>query len=184
MSAGDRRIAAFLDRDGVLNELVSRDGRKVSPRTVREFRLFEEAGPAVRRLRDLGLEVFVVTNQPDIGRGLMEAAELREMHAQLERAIAPREIAVCPHDDADGCHCRKPRPGMLLDLAERHHVDLSRSFMIGDMAKDMEAGRRAGVHSILIDRTGDTSIDADVVVSTLALAVSHIASALSPSGES
>ena len=178
MSESTPRIAAFLDRDGVLNELVQRDGHAVSPRTLKDFRIFPEVASAVERLRELGLEVFVVTNQPDIARGLMSKTDLDGMHERLRSAIAPREIVTCPHDDRDACTCRKPKPGMLVDLAKKYNVDLARSFMVGDSHKDVEAARRAGVRSIFVDRRGDASTDADIVVRTLSAAVAHIESAL------
>ena len=180
MNREGSRPAVFLDRDGVLNQLVERDGKQVSPRRASDFRLFDEVDDAVRQLHQLGLEVFVVTNQPDIARRLMDAAELDAMHAQLQRVVNAREVAVCPHDDSDGCDCRKPLPGMIHRLAKRWNIDLSRSFLAGDLPRDVQAARAAGVRAILVDRSGRGG-DADVVVDSLAAAVTHIESALSPS---
>jgi len=152
--SGAARRAVFLDRDGVLNALVAREGRAVSPRRLDDFRLFPEAAAEVRKLRRRGLRVFVVTNQPDVARGHLAAVDLGEMHRRLLAAFELDDIAVCPHDDADRCSCRKPEPGMLLALAERWRVDVQRSFVVGDTWKDIEAGRRAGCRTILIERTG------------------------------
>ncbi len=152
--SGAARGAVFLDRDGVLNALVTREGRAVSPRRLEDFRLFPEAAAQVQRLRRRGLLVFVVTNQPDVARGHLAATDLEEMQLRVLAAFELDDVAVCPHDDSDRCSCRKPRPGMLLRLAERWGVDLRRSFVVGDTGKDIEAGRRAGCRTILIEGTG------------------------------
>lgn len=151
--------AVFLDRDGVLNALVRRNGRPVSPRVPGDFRLFDDAYEALRALRSSGFRIFVVTNQPDIARGHLDSADLHEMLAIVRRELEVDDIAFCPHDDSDDCACRKPAPGMLLDLARRWNVDLRRSFMIGDSWRDVEAGRRAGCRTILIVRDGVESRD-------------------------
>jgi D-glycero-D-manno-heptose 1,7-bisphosphate phosphatase len=171
------RPAVFVDRDGVLNELVHRESRAVSPRRVSEFRLVAGAEQQVQRLRELGLAVFVITNQPDIARGLMAPSELEAMTALLEGAIRPDGVAVCPHDDADGCACRKPKHGLILTLARQWSVGLPQSFVVGDSWRDIEAGRRAGCHTIFVDHAGgsDTAgVAADGVVGTLSDAVTYI----------
>ena len=181
MASAERRAAVFLDRDGVLNELVLRDGHWVSPRRAQDFRLSPEVPGAVPRLRSLGYALFVVTNQPDIARGLMAHAELEQMTALLRAAVGPDEIVICPHDDAEGCECRKPRPGMLLGLGARWDLDMGRSFMVGDSTKDIEAGRRAGCRTIFIDRSGGGIDAADYTVRTLTAAVDIIERANIPS---
>jgi D-glycero-D-manno-heptose 1,7-bisphosphate phosphatase len=166
--------AAFLDRDGVLNGLVRRGDVAVSPRTLAEFHVLPTAAPAVDGLRRLGLRVFVVTNQPDIARGLMDPGELTSMNEELVRRVRVDDVAVCPHDDAAACACRKPKAGMLLALAERWAVDLRRSFMIGDSWKDIEAGRRAGCRTILVAHASTSGIAPDFVVPDLPAAVEAI----------
>ena len=168
------RGAIFLDRDGVLNEMVWRDGALASPRRAAEFCLAAGAADAVRRLRAAGLPVFVATNQPDIARGTLSRDEHERMLALLRTAVQLDDVAVCPHDDADGCACRKPKPGLLEDLAVRHGVVLARSVMVGDSGKDVEAGRRAGCRTILIRREYNHGVDADTVVDTLNSAVDEI----------
>jgi D-glycero-D-manno-heptose 1,7-bisphosphate phosphatase len=175
---GGIRAAVFLDRDGVLNALVDREGRRVSPRRLSDFHLFEEAPAAVRQLRDHGFLVFVTTNQPDIARGLMSPADLTAMTGLLQAAIAPDEVVVCAHDDNDGCHCRKPAPGMMIELAKRWRVDLPSSYVVGDSWRDTQAGRRAGCHTILVSPEGEADVDADATVPTLLDAVSHITAQL------
>jgi len=178
-SAG--RAAVFLDRDGTLNRLVVRDESLASPRLMSEFELFPDALDAVRLFREFGLLVFVVTNQPDVARRLLAESELRRMSARLSDVLAPDAILVCTHDDRDACDCRKPAPGMLVHLADRWNVDLTRSFMIGDSWRDMEAGRRAGCMTIFVRREEPNKnaahhpISSDVTVPTLLDAAHYIA---------
>jgi D-glycero-D-manno-heptose 1,7-bisphosphate phosphatase len=164
-------VAVFLDRDGVLNELVDRDGARASPRRLADFRLVPGAADGVRRLRAAGSRVFVVTNQPDVARGLLGAAELERMNRELVSAVGVDELMVCHHDDADGCACRKPMPGMLSALAAKWDVDLAHSFIVGDSWKDVEAGRRVGCRSVLIAGPEGDRLGADAVVQSLADAV-------------
>ncbi|HEV8384922.1 MAG TPA: HAD family hydrolase [Candidatus Acidoferrales bacterium] len=144
------RPGVLLDRDGVLNRVVVREGRRVSPRSLAEFELLPGAARAVASLRGAGLPVVVVTNQPDVARGLLAPEELARMHEHLRRRVQPDEIYACLHDDADGCACRKPRPGLLLRAAADFHLDLARSWMVGDSWKDVEAAQAAGCRMIFI----------------------------------
>jgi D-glycero-D-manno-heptose 1,7-bisphosphate phosphatase len=182
---GHTRSAVFLDRDGILNELVERDGVPVSPRRPEDFRISRGAADAVQALHSVGLPVFVVTNQPDIARGHMTAAALDAMSAMLRATLPIDDLAVCPHDDADRCACRKPKPGMLLALAERWGVDLEGSYMVGDSWRDMAAGRAAGCRTILVRGAGPADTMPDLVVRDLQAAVRAItarhAGALEPS---
>ncbi len=148
MPAERKRPAVLLDRDGVLVRLVWRAGRWVSPRQLAEFALLPGAAAAVTRLRAAGLPVIVVTNQPDLARGLLEMRTLAEMHRQLAAQLAVDAIYVCPHDDADGCACRKPRPGLLLAAARDFSLDLRRSFLVGDSWKDIAAGQAVGCRTV------------------------------------
>ncbi|MBV9782893.1 MAG: HAD family hydrolase [Acidisphaera sp.] len=168
------RPAVFLDRDGVLNTVIYRDGRPASPRGLEEFVLEPGAPEALARLRDAGWLLFVVTNQPDISRGLLQPSILAAMHRELARCLPLDEILACPHDDADGCTCRKPRPGMLLDLARRWRVSLDRSFMIGDQDRDMQCGRAAGCATIQLARPYNTGQGADHRVACLDAAVTLV----------
>lgn len=146
----------FLDRDGVLNELVRVEGEPVPPRTIDEFRLIDGVVDAVDQLRDAGFVLIVVTNQPDVARGLQTVANIDEMHERLRITLEPDEILVCFHDDVDECECRKPKPGMLTDAMQRHDIDSSRSFMVGDRWRDITAGRLAGCTTILVGPDWDS----------------------------
>jgi D-glycero-D-manno-heptose 1,7-bisphosphate phosphatase len=173
---GTSRPAVFLDRDGVLNDVQVRHGVPVPPPNADELRLLPGVVAACMRLRELGYVLVVVTNQPDVARGRQTMAEVERTHAVLRAALPLDEIVVCPHDDADGCACRKPKPGMLVDAARRLGLDLSRSFCVGDRWRDVEAARRAGVRAIYVKRDyGERAADgADAVVSSLADAVPFI----------
>ncbi len=155
MTAACGRPAVFLDRDGVLNEAFVTDDVPRPPRTLAEFRILPGVAEACGVLRQAGFVLVVVTNQPDIARGTQTRAEVDEMNEFLRRQLPLDEICVCPHDDADGCTCRKPRPGMLLDAAARLGLDLARSVSVGDRWRDVEAALRAGVTAVYVGRNYD-----------------------------
>jgi D-glycero-D-manno-heptose 1,7-bisphosphate phosphatase len=143
--------AVFLDRDGVLVIPEIRDGRSYAPRSLETFRLYPEAAPSLARLKAAGYLLVVVTNQPDIGNGLVSADTVNEMHRRLSRALPVDRIEMCPHSQSEACHCRKPKPGMLLDAARRCGIDLADSVMVGDRRGDVEAGHAAGCRTVFID---------------------------------
>jgi len=141
----------FLDRDGVLNRpIVGQDGISRPPEDLNKFELEPGVELACRRLKDAGLLLIVVTNQPDIARGTQLRQVVDAMHSELMRRLPLDAIEVCFHDSADGCDCRKPNIGMLARAAERFGIDLTRSVMVGDRWRDIEAGRRAGCGTVLI----------------------------------
>lgn len=144
--------AVFLDRDGVINLAPVVSGLPKSPMNVDELEIDKDAAKSVRDLRHLGFLIFVVTNQPEIARGNLSLSNMQAINEMISKQIEIDEIKFCPHDDGDHCHCRKPQPGMILELAKKYSVDLDRSFMIGDRKKDMEAAFSAGVKAIQIDR--------------------------------
>jgi D-glycero-D-manno-heptose 1,7-bisphosphate phosphatase len=148
------RRAVFLDRDGVISANVQRDGQPVAPTSMADFRILPGVEEATRRLKELGFILIVVTNQPDISTGRNSMETLDRMHDEMRRRLPLDEIKVCIHVDADRCHCRKPKPGMLLEAARERHIELSQSIMIGDRWRDMEAGQAAGCLTIMI---GDES---------------------------
>jgi D-glycero-D-manno-heptose 1,7-bisphosphate phosphatase len=145
--------AVFLDRDGVLNAAVVKDGKPYPPDSAAEMQILPGVRDATDRLHAAGFVLVVVTNQPDVARGKQTAAEVDAIHAKL-RAELPALDAVysCTHDDADHCECRKPKPGMLVTAATQLGISLSDSFMVGDRWRDIEAGDAAGCRSLFIDR--------------------------------
>ena len=169
--------AVFLDRDGVLNEAILRDGRPYPPQSVEQLRPISDAAEALAQLKVAGFELIVVTNQPDVARGTQSRAAVEAMNAVLSATLPIDEFCVCFHGDTDHCNCRKPKPGLLEDAAIRRGIDLPRSFMIGDRWRDIDAGAAAGCRTILIDRQyrerGPDHVP-DCRVSSLTAAVSWI----------
>lgn len=143
--------AIFLDRDGVLNHLVLRDGVPASPRCPHEFRLIESAAEAVKTFRRAGFLCFVVTNQPDLGAGLISTEVLREMHQRLKEAMPINAIYVCGHESKDLCGCRKPKPGMILQAEVAYDLDLRQSWLIGDRWVDIAAANAVGVKAVMVE---------------------------------
>jgi D-sedoheptulose 7-phosphate isomerase len=145
------RPAVFLDRDGVLNRALIRDGKPFPPDGIHHLEIVPDAASALKELKSHGFPLYVVTNQPDVARGNLTRAEVEAMHRKLASALPIDDIFVCYHDDADHCACRKPSPGMLFEAARKHNIDLSRSFLVGDRWRDIDAGHAAGCKTILID---------------------------------
>lgn len=125
---------------------------------VSRFRILPNVPESIRRLNEAGLPVIVVTNQSGVGRGYFPESLVQSVHELMSQQLAAADahleaIYYCPHSSTDGCHCRKPKPGMLAQAAREHSLDLPRSFVVGDRHADVELARRAGARSILV-RTG------------------------------
>jgi D-glycero-D-manno-heptose 1,7-bisphosphate phosphatase len=146
-----RRRAVFLDRDGVINRAFVREGKPYPPARMEELEILPGVPEALSRLHDAGFHLVVVTNQPDVARGTQRREVIDAMHASLAAALPLDAFRVCDHDDADGCVCRKPKPGLLETAARELDLDLAGSFMVGDRWRDVEAGRRAGCTTIFVD---------------------------------
>lgn len=165
----------FLDRDGVINEVLSRRVKYVN--SPKDFFLLPKVGEAIKLLNDASFKVFVVTNQGGVGLGFMTEKMLRLVHQKMEKDLQEFgasivEIAYCIHKPNAGCECRKPGSKMITDLAEKHRIELEASYMIGDRDVDIMAGKSAGTKTILI---GDEITDlADQTFPTLYDAASWI----------
>ena len=154
--------AVFLDKDGTLIDDVPYN---VDPDRIT---LAAHAGAALSLLREAGYRLFIVSNQSGVARGLFAEAALEGVWRRIETLLAPWRVVIdgvywCPHHPegtvptyTHDCDCRKPQPGMLLRAAREHSVDLSRSWMIGDILNDVEAGHRAGCAAALIDNGNET----------------------------
>ena len=129
-----------------------RDGKPYPPRSTAEVRIVEGAAGALRRLREAGFKLIVVTNQPDVARGAATAEAVEAIHDMLRRELPIDDVLSCFHDDGDRCACRKPMPGLILEGATRHAVDVGGSFMVGDRWRDIDAGQAAGCRTVWIDR--------------------------------
>ncbi|TQX86915.1 MULTISPECIES: HAD family hydrolase [unclassified Rhizobium] len=143
--------AIFLDRDGVVNRAVVRNGRPFPPASLAEMEILPGVKESLTRLKASGYLLIVVTNQPDVARGTATRETVEEINDFLLSALPIDEFRTCYHDGEDACDCRKPKPGLLLAAAASHHIDLGASFMVGDRWRDTEAGDRAGCKTILID---------------------------------
>ncbi len=161
--------ALFIDRDGVLNDLVDRgdtfsfEGKPIrwtAPFHLHEVRLKPHAEEALKLIEAKGYLRIIVTNQPDVATGHIDPEEFERM-MDVFRALRVTEVRACKHHPKDGCFCRKPRPGMLLSVADFYNVDLFRSFMVGDMETDIQAGKAASVQTILVENPPDVPSGAD-----------------------
>lgn len=141
--------ALFLDRDGILNKVVIRNGIVSSPRLLTEFEIIGEAIKVVETAKTLGYMRIVVTNQPDIERKKMDVSELEKIHKTLNKTFLLDDILVCTSSDNSDFR-RKPNPGMLFEAAEKFNINLGNSFFLGDSNKDIIAGKKAGVKTILL----------------------------------
>lgn len=168
--------AVFLDRDGVLVCNVPRDGRYLAPRTMAEFSLYPDAAANVARLRQAGFLCVVVTNQPDVGHGLISPETLDVMHERLAAAVLPDAILTCPHRQDERCNCRKPQAGLLRLAEATFGIDFANSWMVGDRGSDVVAGQAVGCRTILVDHNlgeGGKAVP-DAVVGSLEQAVTYI----------
>lgn len=146
------RNAVFLDRDGVLNEAVVRDGKPHPPAALADLRIPAGTAQALARLKERDFLLLVVTNQPDVARGTQQRQAVEDMGRRLRAELPLDDVLTCYHDDQDDCDCRKPRPGLMTRAAQRYGIDLSHSYLIGDRWRDVDAGANAGCKTVWIDR--------------------------------
>ncbi|MBX6324553.1 MAG: HAD family hydrolase [Chthoniobacterales bacterium] len=174
------RAAVFLDRDGVLNRPVIRNGRPHPPASLEQFELYEDVADGCARLKAAGFLLVVITNQPDVGRGLQRRETVEAMHAKMQSALPWLDrIEVCYHAgqrQGEPCDCRKPRPGMILRAAKELQIDLGASYVVGDRWRDIDCARAAGCRAIFIERRYAEGLCAapDLTVATFAEAAEAI----------
>jgi D-glycero-D-manno-heptose 1,7-bisphosphate phosphatase len=163
------RRAVFLDRDGVINRAIVRDGKPYPPASLAELEILPGVHEALQKLHDANYLLVVVTNQPDVARGTSKREDIELMNAFLSSQLPIDDFKTCYHDNADECNCRKPLPGALMEAAQEHDIDLSKSFMVGDRWRDIEAGASAGCKTFFINyRYAEQKPDApDFIVSSL-----------------
>jgi D-glycero-D-manno-heptose 1,7-bisphosphate phosphatase len=151
--------AVFLDRDGVINRAVVREGKPYPPATVAEFELLPGVGEACAILKSMGFLLVVATNQPDVGRGTQTREDVEAMHAAMRSRLPIDRVEVC-YDPGQGIPSafRKPAPGMLLRAAHELQIDLPRSFMVGDRWRDIDCGAAAGCGTIFVDHGYDETL--------------------------
>ena len=159
-----KRRAIFVDRDGVLNDLVydEEEGRTSSPVSAKELRVFPFVAESVKKLKGMGFLIIVISNQPGVAKRQFTQAELKRMSSKIGRELASKGTSLdaeyyCLHSP-DGlvkelrvtCECRKPKPGLLLKAAKEMSIDLPGSYFVGDGLIDVEAGKKAGCKTILV----------------------------------
>ena len=145
-----RRRAVFLDRDGVINESIVREGKPYAPRSLDGFKLLPGVKEALQSLRAAGFLNIVVTNQPDVATGKAKREDIDAIHAELKK-LPIDAVKVCFHSDAEQCACRKPRPGLLLEAADAFSIDLQASSLVGDRWRDVGAAHAAGCTAYFVD---------------------------------
>lgn len=143
--------AVFLDRDGVINQAFLIDGFPRPPRDVSEVRILDGVIQSIAYLERAEFEVVVVTNQPDVARGLMTRESVEEIHNYLGERLGIKDFYTCFHDDIDQCECRKPKSGLLQRAAAEKGISLTKSFMVGDRWRDIAAGQSAGCRCYFVD---------------------------------
>lgn len=145
------RPAVFLDRDGVINRSLVREGIPRPPASLQDLEILPSVPAALSALKAHGYALIVVTNQPDVARGASSRELVDSIHERLKNELDLDAILTCFHDNADECECRKPKPGLLFRAAHDFGIDLSSSFMVGDRRRDVEAGKRAGCRTLFVD---------------------------------
>ena len=172
------RPAVFLDRDGVLNRSIVRDGKPYPPQTLDALELMPGAVDAVQQLKQAGFVTVIVTNQPDVAKGKQTRDVVDAINTHVMTETGVDHLYVCWCIEGDDCDCYKPKPGMLLDAARDHGLDLSRSFMVGDRWRDVGAGINAGCRTLFIDWGYDERLTftPNAVVDDIAEAAQYILS--------
>lgn len=143
--------AVFFDRDGVLVEAPVVDGQPKSARSIEDLKLIPAAVLLCSRLARAEIPMFMITNQPDIARKKVARSMINKQNAIIQRVCQLTDVRVCPHDERDNCNCRKPKPGMITDIAAANGIDVGSSVVIGDRWRDIEAGKQVGSKTVFID---------------------------------
>ena len=143
--------AVFLDRDGIINRAVVRDGKPYPPARLSDVEILPGAISSIQQLAERGYVLIGITNQPDVARGTQSRDVVESINAMIQSRLPLHEIFVCYHDNINNCNCRKPKPGLIVQAAEKYKVDLSKSWMVGDRWKDIAAGQAAGLKTIFVD---------------------------------
>lgn len=166
---GRNRRAVFLDRDGVLIDVRLINGIPHPPSNLTDVSVLPGAHEACASLKGVGLLLIVVTNQPDISRGSSEVSDVMAINQQLIKEFDLDGVYTCPHDDPDGCRCRKPASSLITEAASDFGIALHKSFMVGDRWRDIEAGRGAGCRTIWIRQKYEerTPIGPDAIMPSL-----------------
>lgn len=143
--------AVFLDRDGVINKALVKDGKPFPPLTLDDLEILPKVRESLQALRNSNWLNIVVTNQPDVARANVKKEEVEKINNYLNEELPIDCIYTCYHDNKDLCSCRKPKPGILILAAKKYDINLKKSYMIGDRWSDIEAGKKAGCKTFFIE---------------------------------
>lgn len=168
------KLGVFIERDGILNLARVERRYQVSPLTLEDFQVNKAAVAPLQRLHAAGLLLIATTNQPGLSRGYQSRRELDRMHGLLRTTFPLLDIMVCPHDETDRCPCRKPKPGLLVEAAFKHHLNLDRSFVISDKWPDAEAARTVGCTSMMLRSPWLGNVHRDFVLDDLEAIVEKV----------
>jgi D-glycero-D-manno-heptose 1,7-bisphosphate phosphatase len=174
------RRAVFLDRDGVVNRAVVRNGLPYPPSSAEDFELHDDVAAGCARLKAANFLLVVITNQPDVGRGRQRREAVEAMHLKMQSALPCLDrIEICYHAGeryGEPCDCRKPRPGLILRAAAELEIDLGSSYVIGDRWRDVDCARAAGCRAIFIQRSYEERLREmpDFTVATFSDAVNTV----------
>tara|TARA_S200000501_G_scaffold348491_1_gene363742 strand:+ start:759 stop:1313 length:555 start_codon:yes stop_codon:yes gene_type:complete len=144
--------AVFLDRDGVLVRSIIKNKKGYAPIRLRDFKIYKYSYDCVKKLNALGFKIFVITNQPDVGKKIISKKTLNKMHEILKKKTSINKIYTCIHTPDQYCDCRKPKPGMIISAAKKYKINLKKSYMVGDRSIDIQCGKKAGCKTIFINR--------------------------------
>jgi len=149
--------AIFLDRDGIVNKSIVREGKPYSPKDLNEFEFAEDI-EEIKNLEDDFL-IFIFTNQPEIARGKQSQENVEQIHKYICNMLPIKKIYTCPHDNLNNCDCRKPKSGMIFQAQKEFDLDLKNSWVIGDRWKDIDSGANAACRTIFVDYNYDEKLN-------------------------
>lgn len=155
------RPAVFLDRDGVINRALERQGKPYPPTSLAELEILPGVAEACANLKQAGFLLVVATNQPDVGRGTLAQSTVEAIHTHMCQMLPIDRVEVCYHGGerhGQPCDCRKPKPGMLLRAARELGIDLAHSWIVGDRWRDIDCGHAAGCRTVFIDYGYDEAL--------------------------
>ena len=150
--------AVFFDRDGVLNELIKRDGGYYSPREFSKFKIIPNSIEVTNYTKSKGYLNIVISNQPDVARGYLTKFDLDKMTKILLNKLAIDDVFYCKHDD-NQCECRKPLPGLIFSAQNKWNIDLTKSVMVGDTERDYYAAKNADILFYLVNQSYNSDLN-------------------------
>lgn len=149
--SGKLKTAIFLDRDGVINKSIIKNNLPYSPKQKNNFVIIDGVKEAISIFNSLNFIPVVITNQPDVSRGIMTKKMVDWQHSRLYEVLGIENYFTCYHDDSDFCECRKPKAGLIKEASKKLNIDIKKSFLVGDRWKDIKAGQNAGCSCFFID---------------------------------